>query len=162
LLGEAAQPAKAAVTVLQLQYKSPAAGALPVADAGTVMRCGDLNPPLLFTLSEDVALLALVQNQLPVQVSVNGADRTPDLARGYPIALMDRGADAATVEFAITLESAFTPPAKPVPISMLIELDVSGDIAPEWLARPGNDVDPPATLTWRYYNNLQGDPVDFA
>ena len=162
LLGESPQPAAAAVTILQLVSSATPAG-FPIAAANTVMRHGNVNPPLLFTLAEDVTVLPLADEQ--VYVAVNGADRTTDLKRGRAVTLLARGKNSATVEFAVSLavsvEEAIPAPIPGSQISFLIELENPSEIPAQWLASQDTVIAPPATLRWLYRSSAQAQPVEF-
>jgi predicted phage baseplate assembly protein len=161
LLGEAPLAAMAAVTVLQLAGGSKSA-TFPIATAGIVMRRGNVNPPLLFTLAEDITVLPMGGTaDTQVSVIVNGADRTPDLKRGRVVALLTPSRSSASVEFALTLNAALPALAPGSPISLLIELENPADIPAQWLASPDTNIAPPATLSWSYRSSAQTQPVPF-
>ena len=139
LLGESPLPAKAAVTVLQL---SGGAGAFPTAPAGTAMQLRDSNPPIVFTTNDDLTLLPVTS----IAIAVNGVDHTNDLAQCRLVPL-----NPPQVEILLSL-SAKLPAAAGQFFSLMIDLETSGDVLPEWSPEAVPNVPAPATLTWSYTN----------
>src|SRR6266481_7965737 len=162
LLGQEPLPAKPAVTLIQLRDDRRASGTFTVVPPGTVMRHSNVNPPLLFTLEEDVTLLPVVQNSdeaetgVTARVVVNGQDRTGDLRQGRPPTLLTPGTKAGSIEILLTLEESIPRNGAGGHISLLIELENPAVITPEWLADSSITIPPPATLVWSYTSGAQG------
>ena len=145
LLGESPQPAKAAVTLLQLSDDAPQPRSVPAVPAGTAMRLGSTNPPLIFTLNQDLVLLP-VQN---IALSVDGVDHTKDLAQWRPVHLLSNGKSSAEITVVLSLKEKI-PANISGSFSLMLDLEAPADLWPEWSANAVSDVPVPATLTWSY------------
>lgn len=150
LLGEELKPAKPAVTVMSLEDPGRKQGTYSAAAAGTVLRRGNVNPPLLFTLGESITVFPLAKDHAWMDVKINGVDRTKDLRRGGVVNMMTPGGTTGTIEIVLTLEEAIPPVAAGGMMSLLIDLENPSSISPEWLADPGAAIEPPAALQWLY------------
>lgn len=162
LLGEEPLPAKPAVTLIQVTDDRRTPGTFTIVSPATVMRHSNVNPPLLFTLEEDVTILPVVQNSdvadrgVTAHVVVNDQDRTCDLRQGRPATLLAPGTKTGSVEILITLEENIPGSAAGGHLALLIELENPAAITPEWLADPSITIPPPATLVWSYTTGVQG------
>jgi predicted phage baseplate assembly protein len=150
LLGESPLPAKAALTVLQLSDGAIPPRSFPTAPAGTAMQLGDSNPPIIFTTNDDLTLLPVTS----IAITVNGVDHTNDLQQCRLVPL-----NAPQVEILLSLSgklpaaaSAKLPAVAGQFFSLMIDLETSGDVLPEWSAEAVPNVPAPATLTWSYTN----------
>jgi len=158
LLGEAPKPAQAAVTVLELSDAAPSPQSFPVAKAGTLMELGDMNPPILFTLDQDLTLLP-VQG---IQVTVNGADRTNDLLQKRPVALLAPGQNSSEVRFLLQLSAPLAPAAEGQFFSLMLQLFAPEDVYPQWSPDAVAGIGAPSTLNWLYTSSNSNGAVVFA
>jgi hypothetical protein len=156
LLGEAPRAAQAAVTVLQLADSAIPPRDFPVAAAGTLMRLGDTNPPILFTLDQDLAVLPTQA----ISLSVNGVDRTNDLSQGRSVALLPSGQTSSQIRFLLQLNKKMVVAAGNS-FSLLLQLDTPLDVFPQWSFEAVTGVAPPATLTWSYTSTASRSSVTF-
>jgi hypothetical protein len=161
LLGMSPMPARAAVTVLQLHQlnDSESQQSFPRAAAGMLMQLGDSNPPLLFTLDDDITLLPVNS----IGLSVDSVDRTNDLQQGRPIPLLSAGKNAAQIGIVLTLSSAIPPATVSRQFfSLMIELATpASEVPPEWTGRAVSGVPAPATVSWSYTSAPNGTTVAF-
>jgi predicted phage baseplate assembly protein len=161
LLGQELLPAKPAVTLIQLSDDKRTPGSFTVVSPGTVMRRGNVNPPLLFTLEEDVAILPSAQSEdkssmgSNVAIIVDGVDRSNDLRQGRAVPVLAQGAESGSVEILLTLEESIPGTAAGGHFAFLIELENPAEITAEWLADPFVTITPPATLHWSYTSGAQ-------
>jgi hypothetical protein len=146
LLGQAPQSAQAAVTVMQLSDAAQPPRALPIAQAGTLMRLGDINPPILFTLDEDLALLPCQG----ISVVVNGSDRTNDLLQKRLVPLLAHGQNTSQVRFLFQLNQNIAAGSAGQFVSIFLELFAPADVYPQWSASEVPDIAAPAMLSWSY------------
>jgi hypothetical protein len=146
LLGEAPQSAQAAVTVMQLADAAQPSRPFPVAKAGTLMRLGDISPPILFTLDADLALLPCQG----ISIIVNGADHTNDLLQKRPVAVLAHGRLTSQVRFLFQLNQSIPSAAAGQFVSMFVQLFTPDDMYPQWSASAVPNIAAPATLTWSY------------
>jgi predicted phage baseplate assembly protein len=138
MLGEAAQPARSAGTVLKFADVTTARPA----PAGTEMRLSARGSSIVFTTSAGVLLL-------PVREISVSTDRnvTADLRHRLCPELF-----AASDEVRITLGVDGALPAGPQqqPLGLLIELDGPAEIRPQWHPSTVSGIDAAATITWHY------------
>jgi predicted phage baseplate assembly protein len=146
LLGNAPQPAKAALIVLQLSDAATPARSFPVAPAGMLLQLGDSVPPLIFTLSEDLTVLPLKG----LGITVDGIDKTHDLQQCRLVPLIASGESSAQLEFVLSLGAPLPAPAPGQFISLMIDLETAAAIYPEWSAHAVSGIAPPAAITWSY------------
>jgi len=144
LLGEAPKPAQAAVTVLQLADAATPARSFPVASAGTIMQLGDANPPIIFSVQDDLTVLPVSD----IAVRVDGIDRTNDLQQCRTVSLV--GKTSAEIEIVLSLGAAIPAVAAGQFFSLMIELETPAGVFPEWSAQAVAGVPDPAVLTWSY------------
>jgi len=154
LLGETTKPALPAITLLQL--KDEAQRSFPTAAAGLPLRLGDSNPPLIFTLDQDLTLLP-VQT---ISVSVDGKDHSNDLAQLRPVPLIASGRKTAQVTIALGLTEKI-PAATTGTLSLMLELATPAAIAAQWSPQAVADVPPPATLAFSYGSVPNGTKTAF-
>jgi hypothetical protein len=140
LLGESPKPAQAAVTVLQMLDAVIPPRPFPVAAKGTLMQLGDSNPPVIFTLNDDLTLLPV----LGIAISVDGIDRTNDLQQCRLVPFISQ------VEIVLSLSAKIPAAAAGQFFSLMIDLETPGAVFPQWTAEAVSGVSPPATLTWSY------------
>jgi len=165
LLGQQPLPATPAVTAIQLRDDRRTPGTFTVASKGTVMRRGNVNPPLLFTLADDVTIFPVFEDKddvgtdVHVSLVVNGIDRSSDLRHGRPVALLAQGATSSSIEISLTLEEKIPATAAGGYLAFLIELENPGEIPAEWLTDPSIAITPPATLAWSYKGGAQSQPT---
>jgi predicted phage baseplate assembly protein len=147
LLGHAPLPAQVAVTALQVaDTASPPRNPPPVATAGTLMQLGAANPPLLFSLNDDLTVLPVAD----ITISVDGIDRTDDLRQCRLVPLVAAGATSAQVEIVLGMSASLPVIAAGQFFSLMIDLETSADIYPQWTAQAASGILAPATLTWSY------------
>ena len=161
LLGQAPLAATAAITLLQLSGNTLPAQGFPVAAAGTLMQLGDSNPPIVFTLNNDVTVLPLVANQ-PVAASVNGVDHTNDLLRGSLVPLLNAGQTSAQVAISFVLTQAIPAAAAGQMFAIMIELQTPVDLYPQWTSEAVAGVPAPAAVTWSYTSSATGATANFS
>jgi predicted phage baseplate assembly protein len=159
LLGEATKAAQPAVTLLRLIDDGEQLPDLRVISAGTAMRLGQVNPPIIFTTDADVTLLPMDENAA-VGLRVNGIDRSNDLKQGRPILLLRKGTDKVEADFLFSLSAKVTATAAGK-FSFLVELDDRSGIPPQW-SNQAVDVPAPATLVWSYRSGTAGTLTPFA
>lgn len=152
LLGESPLPAQAAVTLLQVTDSANPPRAFPVAPAGTLMQLSESVPPLIFTTGDDVTLLPVAQ----IPVLVNGVDYTAELAQCRLVPLAAQGSATSEVDILLSL-TAPIPASIPAAgagqfLSLMIDLETSGDIAAEWTSEAVATVPAAATLAFSYTN----------
>jgi hypothetical protein len=165
LLGRKPMAAQAAVTILQLSDSSNPPRNFPLAAAGTLMQLGDTNPPVIFTLNDDVALLPVTA----VAVSVDGVDRSNDLQQCRPVSLVAAGKNAAQIEITLSLSTPFTAAQAGQLLALLLELETGSDasgqgnpiIPPEWSPKAVSGVPIPALLSWSYTNTASAAVTSF-
>ena len=97
LLGESPQPARPAITVFKLQDNAPKTRPYLSVAAGTALRLSDSNPPLIFSLDQDLVLLPLSSTdasrkgtEYGIRLEVDGIDRTNDLVQRRLVNLLGR------------------------------------------------------------------------
>ena len=148
LLGESPKPAQPAVTLVQLKDRaSPPRPYLSVA-AGTAMRRSESNPPLIFSLDQDVVLLPLSSQE--IKLTVDGVDRTNDLAEGRPVHLVPIGKTSAEIKVVLPLTQKVPDTVIGKLFSLMFELAGPKGVPAEWAPDAVADVPPPATLRWSY------------
>jgi predicted phage baseplate assembly protein len=150
LLGTDQAPAQAATTVMQIEDAAIPPRSFPVAAAGMLMQLGDTNPPVLFTVSDSITVLPVEE----ITVSVNGVDKSNDLQQGRPVPLLELAATAGEVDIVLVLSSVLPAAAAGQFFSLMIELETTGAVFPQWTANavPVASVPAPSTLTWSYTN----------
>jgi hypothetical protein len=160
LLGVKPLPAQAAVTVMQMQITDGAQPPrpFPVAAAGTLMQLGDTNPPLLFTLDDDVTLLPIEA----IGLVVGTVDHTNDLNQGRPVSLLAAGDSAAQIDIALMLSNPIPAAAAGQFVSLQFVLTTPSGVVPaEWSANAVADVPTPAALSWSYTSTANGATAAF-
>jgi len=149
LLRMSPMPARAAVTVLQIQDSAHPPRSFPWAAAGMLMQLGDSNPPLLFTLDDDITLLPVDS----IGLSVDSVNRTNDLQQGRPIPLLSAGKNAAEIGIVLTLSTAIPATLSPPGqfFSLMIELATPpSEVPAEWSDGAVSGVTAPAMVSWSY------------
>jgi predicted phage baseplate assembly protein len=125
--------------------------------AGTAMRLGNTNPPLIFTLNQDLVLLPVEK----IALSVDGVDCTQDLAQWRPVHLLSNGKSSAEIALVFSLKERI-----PANISgfftFVLELETPADVWAEWSPNAVSNVPAPATLIWSYRSASTGVPEIFA
>jgi len=158
LLGESPNPAKAAVTVLQLADSALPARQFPVASAGTLMRLGDTNPPILFTTDQSLTVLPLKG----ISVTVNGVDMSNDLAQGQPVAVLSPGQQSSELRFLLHLSQSIPSSLAGNFFSLMFQFQVPADEYPQWSPSAVAGIVPAASLTWSYTSSSSGASAVFA
>lgn len=149
LLGETPLPAQAAITVLQLADSvTPPRQPPPVAPAGTLMQLGTASPPLLFSLNDPLTVLPVTG----LDISVNGVDHTNDLHQCRLVPLSASGSAQAQIEILLNLSTPLAGIGAGQFFSLMLDLETSADLYPQWTAQAAPGVPTPATLTWSYTN----------
>lgn len=161
LLGQAPLSATAATTLLQMSSTASPAQGFPVAAAGTLMQLADSNPPIVFTLNNDVAVLPLVANQ-PAAISVNGVDHTNDLLRGSRVPLLGPGQNTSQVAISFVLTQALPVAAAGQMLAIMIELQAPVDLYPQWTSEAVAGIPAPAGVTWSYASSSTGATANFS
>jgi len=159
LLGEAPKAAQPAVTLLRLFDENGPAPSFRVISAGTAMRLGQGNPPIIFTTDTDVSLLPM-DVDAAVGLHVNGTDRSNDLKQGRPVLLLEKGLDSVEADFIFSLTTKVAGGVAGK-FGFLVELDDESGIPPEWSNLAVN-VPAPATLLWSYRAGAAGTLTPFA
>jgi len=163
LLGQAPLSATAAMTLLQMSSTTSPAQGFPVATAGTLMQLADSNPPIVFTLNNDVTVLPLVANQ-PAGISVNGVDHTNDLLRGSLVPLLGLGQTSSQVAISFMLAQAFPAAAAAAGqmFAIMVELQTPVDLYPQWTSEAVAGIPAPAAVTWSYASSSTGATANFS
>jgi hypothetical protein len=163
LLGEpsqpAPQPAQAAITVFQLSDLAPKPRPFVAVAAGALMRLGDSNPYVLFSTDHDLVLLPF--SPAGITLTVDGVDRTNDLAQGRLVHLLGAGNISAEIRIALSLTDRIPATASGT-FSLMLELETPPDIFAEWAPEAVADVPVPATLSWSYLSTTGGSVVPFS
>jgi predicted phage baseplate assembly protein len=160
LLGQSPQPATAAMTLLQMSSTATPAG-FQVATPETLMELAESNPPIVFTLNNNLIVLPLVANQ-PTGVSVNGVDHTNDLVRGSLVPLLASGQTSSQVAISLPLAAPLPTAATGQMFSLMIELQTPEDLHPQWTSEAVAGVPAPAKLTWSYTSSSTGASTNFS
>ena len=162
LMGETVKPATPAATVFRFSARS-----FEKLNALTELRLVRSVPPLVFSTDEEVMLLPCAESapgRYRIGLHVAKSDRTLDLAHERRICLMPPSAPAADVKIVLWL-TANIPNGPPnsfgLFFSLLFELTVPEKIRPQWLDRAGDDVPPPAKLSWWYPSQPTGKLTQF-
>jgi hypothetical protein len=161
LLGEAPLSATAAMTLLQISGTTLPAQGFPVASKGTLMQLEDSNPPIVFTLNDDVTILPLVANQ-PVAITVNGVDHTNDLLRGTLFPLLNPGQTSSQVAITFALTQAIPAATAGQMFAVMIELQTPVDLYPQWTSEAVAGIPAPATVSWSYTSSSTGATANFS
>jgi hypothetical protein len=146
LLGISPRSAQPARTVLQLDDSAVPPRLFPVAAAGMLMQLGGTNPPLIFTLDDEIVLLPVAA----VGLTVGLVDRSNDLRQGRPVPLLAAGANAGQVGIVLTLQSVIPAAAAGHFLSLMIELATPAGVPPDWSEQAVSGVPEPAAVTWSY------------
>ena len=156
LLGTAPLPAQVAITVLQVADSvTPPRQPPQMAAAGTLMQLGTTNPPLLFSLNDALAVLPLIG----ITISVDGVDRTNDLQQCRLVPLAAPGSATAQIEIVLILSAPLAGTAAGQFFSLMIDLETSAAIYPQWTAEAASGVTAPAALAWSYTNTANAATV---
>jgi baseplate J-like protein len=149
LLGTSPLPAQVAVTVLQVaDAVSPPRQPPEVAAAGTLMQLGTTNPPLLFSLNDPLTVLPVTG----ITISVDGVDHTNDLQQCRLVPLAAPGSALAQIEIVLDLSAPLAGIVAGQFFSLMLDLETSAAIYPQWTVEATSGVATPATLTWSYTN----------
>jgi hypothetical protein len=157
LLGEAPKPAQAAVTLLQIADSANPPRQFPAAAKGTLMQLGDSNPPIIFTLGDDLTVLPVKG----IALRVDGIDRTNDLAQRRAVSLIASGQNSAQVEISLALTAPLPASTAGQFFSLMIELEGPAAVFAEWSAEAVAGVSAPATLAWSYTSTSNGATAPF-
>jgi predicted phage baseplate assembly protein len=158
LLGRKPMAAQAAVTILQLTDSANPTRSFPLAAASTLMQLGDTNPPVIFSLKDDVTLLPVTT----IAVSVDGVDYTNDLQQCRPVSLVTAGKNAAQIEITLSLSAPLTAAQAGQFFALMVELENGSDVPPEWSPIAVSGVPVPALLTWSYTSTAGAAVASFA
>jgi hypothetical protein len=158
LLGVSPKPAQAAVTLLQLSDSAAPPRSYPLAAARTLMRLADSNPPLLFTINDDVIVLPVDT----VGITVGSADHSDDLRQGHPIPLLPPEASTGQVTITLSLDSPIPQTVFGEFCSLGIVLATPTDIIPaQWSAQAVSGIPAAATVSWSYTSSQTGTALAF-
>lgn len=142
LLGVESHPVRVATGVFQLSRGDGAGVMVP---AGSALSLDLHEPPLVFTTSSDVTLLAVER----IGASRNARALDDALEQGRLVRLFDAAGTAETLE--ITLWLAAPPPTdSAAPLGLLLDLELAGSIAPSWSNEAAQEVPAPAALVFGY------------
>jgi len=153
LLGEAPKAAQPAVTLLRLFDENGSTPSFRTIGAGTAMRLGQGNPPIIFSTDTEVSLLPMNESEM-VGLRINGVDRSNDLKQGRPVLLLRKGSDSVEADFLFSLTTKVTAGIAGQ-FGFLVELDDESGISPEWSSL-AVDVPAAATLLWSYRAGATG------
>jgi Baseplate J-like protein len=158
LLGVSPKPAQAAVTLLQLSDRAVPPRSYPLAAARTLMRLADSNPPLLFTIDDDVVLLPVDT----MGIAVGPVDHSDDLRQGHPIPLLSPEASTGQITITLNLDSPIPQPVFGEFCSLGMVLATSTGIIPaQWSAEAVSGVPAAATMSWSYSSSQTGTALAF-
>jgi len=157
LLGEAPNPAQAAVTVLQMSDPAIPPG-FPVAAKGTLMQLADSNPPVIFALNDGLTVLPVSG----ITIRVDGIDHTNDLQQCRLVPLISGGNTSGQVEIILSLSAKLPAIAAGQFFSIMLDLETPGAVFPQWTAEAVSGVSAPATLTWSYTSTSNAASAAFA
>jgi predicted phage baseplate assembly protein len=158
LLAVTPQAAQAAVTLLQISDTAIPPRSFPTAAAGTLLRLGDSNPPIIFTLDQAVTVLPIEG----ISLAVNGVDHTNDLAQGRLVPLLAPGQTSSEIKITLGLTTPLAAKASGQFFSIMLEFENPLDIYAQWSEEAVANVQPPATLTWSYTSTAAGGQTAFA
>lgn len=154
LLGASPMPAQPAVTLLQISDSAIPPRLFPVALSGTLMQLGDLNPPVIFTLNDDLTILPVTG--AGIGIFVDGIDYSNDLRQCRLVSLVPAGQNSAQIEVILPLSAAIPAAAVGHSFALMIDLETPAACYPQWSGGAVSDVPTPAILTWSYTSASTG------
>ena len=140
LIGEERRPAQAASTVLRFQ-----ASDFRVLPPLSEVRLQKAIPPLIFSTAADISLLSFDESEKErarIHLYIGAQDRTGDLEQERSLCLFPADGSAAEVRLVLWLREELAAGAGK--LALFFDLEVTGNIPPQWSNEAVEDVPPPA------------------